>query len=137
MKRLVISCSSDLISAVTRGKTVTLKHFLIGVGLHNITGLKTPIKILSHLDHCIDYNLVCEIETAQAEEALKCLEETQNDSYENEKQVLTYWWTDIGVHDAIDSTHIFSRNKSILQSTVLYSYLLIQKESCNCFLLYF
>ena len=36
-------------SAVTRGKVVTLKHFLLGVGLHNITGLKTPIKILSHL----------------------------------------------------------------------------------------
>ena len=71
MKRLVTSYSSDLITGVTQGKVVTLKHFLIGVGLHNITGLKTPIKILSHLGHCIDYNLVCEVETAQAEAALK------------------------------------------------------------------
>ena len=73
MKQLVTSYSSDLITGVTRGKVVTLKHFLIGVGLHNIT-----IKILSHLGHCIDYNLVCEVETAQAEAALKSLEEQTN-----------------------------------------------------------
>ena len=37
-KRLVSSYSSDLISAISGGKVVTLKHFLLGVGLHNITG---------------------------------------------------------------------------------------------------
>ena len=67
LKRTVSSFASDLISAVTRGKVVTLKHFLLGVGLHNITGLKTPIIILSRLGHCINYNLVCEAETSQAE----------------------------------------------------------------------
>ena len=66
IKRLVHSYGSDLIHGVTRGKVVTLKHFLIGLGLHNITGLKTPIKILSHLGHSIDYDLVCEVETAEA-----------------------------------------------------------------------
>ena len=43
MKRLVLSYSSDLIAAVARGKVVTLKQFLLGIGLHNITGLKAPI----------------------------------------------------------------------------------------------
>ena len=71
IKRLVHSYGSDLIHGVTRGKVVTLKHFLIGLGLHNITGLETPIKILSYLGHSIDYNLVCKVETAEAEAAQK------------------------------------------------------------------
>ena len=135
MKRLVTSYSSDLITGVTRGKVVTLKHFLIGVGLHNITGLKTPIKILSHLGHCIDYNLVCEVETAQAEAALKSLEEQTNelnvtDQLASSRQrVLTFWWADnfnqtietqTGHHGAIDSTHIveFSDTKIACASQV-------------------
>ena len=56
---------------------MTLKHFLIGIGLHNLTGLKAPIKILSNLGHSTNYNLVCEVETAEAELALKLLEEDQ------------------------------------------------------------
>ena len=63
-----------MIHGVTRGKVVTLKHFLLGVGLHNITGLKLPIRVLSHLGHCIDYDLVCDIETAEAEIAQKMYE---------------------------------------------------------------
>ena len=43
MKRLVLSYSSDLIAAVSRGEVVTLKQFLLGIGLRNITGLKAPI----------------------------------------------------------------------------------------------
>ena len=64
---LVNSFSSDLIAAVSRVKVVALNYFLVVFGLHNITGLKRPIKILSHLGHCIDYNLVYEVETVQVE----------------------------------------------------------------------
>ena len=46
MKRLVYPYGSDLVHGMTHGKVVTLKHFLNGLGLHNITGLKTPIKNL-------------------------------------------------------------------------------------------
>ena len=67
LKWTVSSFASYLTSALTRGKVVTLKHFLLGVSLHNITGLKTTIKILSHLGHCINYDLICEAETSQAE----------------------------------------------------------------------
>ena len=55
---------------MANGKIVTLKHFLSGLGLHSITDLRMPIKVFSHLGHCIDYNLACEIETAEAEIAL-------------------------------------------------------------------
>ena len=72
IKRLVHSYGSDLKHGLTRGKVVTLKYFLIGLGLHNIlTGLKTPIIILSHLGHSIDYNLGCKVEIAEAEAAQK------------------------------------------------------------------
>ena len=120
MKRLVLSYSSDLIAAVSRGKVVTLKQFLLGIGLHNITGLKAPIRILSHLGHCIDYNLVCEIETTQAEEAIKQLESMERSTSATDTE-LTYWWADnfnqtletqTG-HGAIDSTHIVEFSEGI------------------------
>ena len=97
---------------------VTLKHFLIGLGLHNITGLKTPIQVLSHLGHSISYDLVCEVETAEAEAAQKWMSESQspqqNQDPSNRDIVLTYWWFDnfnqkleaqTGA-GTIDSTHI-------------------------------
>ena len=67
--RLIKSYSADLVHGVTKGKFITSKHFLLGLGLHNITGQKKPIQITNHLGHCIDYDLVCEVETAQAEAA--------------------------------------------------------------------
>ena len=94
IKRVVHSYGPDLIHGVhgvTRGKVVTLKHFLIGLGLHNITGLKTPIKILSHLGHSIDYNLVCKVETAEA--AQKWMSESQS-LQQIQESVFTYWWFD-------------------------------------------
>ena len=67
VERLSLSYTRDLIHGVTRGKLITLKHFLVGMGLHSITGQKLPIQMLSRLGHSVDYNTVCEIETAQAE----------------------------------------------------------------------
>ena len=93
MRRLILSNSSDLIASVSRGKVVTLKQFLLGVGLHNITGLKTPIRILSQLGHCIDYNLVCEIETSQAEETIKLLENMELTEASIDTPI-TYSWAD-------------------------------------------
>ena len=77
---------------------MSLKHFLIGIGLHNLTGLKAPIKILLNLGHSINYNLVCEVETAEAELALKLLEDDQGVHsllpISDNAKVLTYWWAD-------------------------------------------
>ena len=95
IKCIVHSFSSDLVHGVTRGKVITSTHFLLGVGLHNLPGLKTPIKILSKLEHCINYDLVCEVETAE-ELALKCTEDGHGiqplqPSNEN-ASLLTFWW---------------------------------------------
>ena len=71
IERLIHSFSSNMIHVISRGKVMTEKHFLLGLGIHNITGQKLPIKILHELGHSIEYNKVCEIETAQAELAIK------------------------------------------------------------------
>ena len=38
-KRLIDSYNADIIHGMSRGTVITLKHFLLGVGLHNLTGL--------------------------------------------------------------------------------------------------
>ena len=123
IKWLVNSYGLDLIHGVTRGKVITFKYFLIGIGLHNITGLKTPAKILSNLNHSVDYNFVCETETAEAKKAqsfflndgtLQPLEPVTPEAV-----VLTYWWADnfnqklesLTGHGVIDSTHIVEFSK--------------------------
>ena len=100
---------------MTYGKVIALKHFLLGVGLHYITGLKLPITILSHLGHCIDYNLVCEVETAEAEVAEELYKKTTGAHLQpSDTPTLAYWWPDnfnqildsSTGHGVINSTHI-------------------------------
>ena len=95
LKRFIDSYGSDLIFIVTDGKVIMFKYFLLGVGLHNITGLKWPLIILSHMGHWFDNNLVCEIETAETEIAQKLYE---NGICEQpllvETSVLAFWWAD-------------------------------------------
>ena len=89
--------SSDMIHAVTHGKVLTDKHILLGLSIHNITGQKKTIQIFNRLGHCIDYNKVCEIETAEAEvaQAVAANECTIPIRPLNaEDVVLTHFWTD-------------------------------------------
>ena len=37
--RVVESYAADLVHVVSRGEIITSKHFLLGLGIHNITGL--------------------------------------------------------------------------------------------------
>lgn len=68
--RLIDSYSTDFIHGVSREKVMTSKHFLLGLGLHSITGQKQVAVINNKLGHCISYDKMCEIETALAEAAL-------------------------------------------------------------------
>ena len=67
--RLIDSYMADRIHAVTRGKVMTAKHFVLGMGLHNMTRSKKLIQLINKLGHCIDYNAVCDILTAQAQKS--------------------------------------------------------------------
>ena len=56
-----------MIHAVTRGKVLTAKHFALGMGLDKMTRSIKLIQLVNKLGHCIDYNSVCGILTAQAQ----------------------------------------------------------------------
>ena len=71
MIRFLESYKAHLIFGITRGKCLTAKPFLLPTGLHNITGSRTVIDVLSHLGHCVDYDKTCQIETAQAKKNQK------------------------------------------------------------------
>ena len=69
--RLVNSFAKDITSTVSRGKKIQYKQLILGQGLHNLTGSRKVIDALHKLGHCMSYNTVCEIETAQTECALE------------------------------------------------------------------
>ena len=97
VQRLVYSYSSDLIHGVSQGEILTLKHFLVGPGIHNLTGQKLPIKILSNLGHSADYKTVCQLETAQAEVAQLLYDQGTSSGLKpssNDTYVFTYFWAD-------------------------------------------
>ena len=74
-----------------------LKHFTLGVGLHNITGQQLPIRILSHLGHCLDYKTVCQSETAETEVARQLYHEGACPglrAISEDDVVLTHFWAD-------------------------------------------
>ena len=65
--RIVRSIADDLVYNISNRSIVTLKHRLLALGLHGMAGQKQSILLLSQLGHCISYDAVREIETAQAE----------------------------------------------------------------------
>ena len=126
LTRLIESYTPDLIHGVTRGKVITTKHFLLGLGLHNITGQRLPIHILHRLGHCTDYNFVSAIKTAQAETAQ--MPATESGALplkpaSRTETVLTYFWVDNSDMNLDTQT-----GKGALNSTHLVAF---QEESQN------
>ena len=54
---------------------MTLKHYLLGLGLHNLMGQKLSIRILSLLGHTVTYDSVTSAETVIAEASQLLYEE--------------------------------------------------------------
>ena len=111
------SYSADFIHGVSRGQVVTAKHFLVGLGLHNITGQKKAVEVLNHLGHSVSYTSVCDIETAQAQKAQLLAIESQSLPLKpatSNDTILTYFWVDnfdlntetVGGSGAINTTHL-------------------------------
>ena len=71
LPRLVESFCADFVHAVSKGEVITPKHYLLSLGMHNMTGQKLPIQIVNKLGHCISYPETCEIEAAFAELSIK------------------------------------------------------------------
>ena len=69
--RIMKSMSDDIVYFLSNGNVLTLKPTLVGCGLHSMEGSSKSVKILYKLNNSISYDRVREIETAQAETALK------------------------------------------------------------------
>ena len=108
-----------MINAISKNKIVTPKHYLVGLGIHNVTGQKVPVQVMSRLGHSISYSQVCEIETSFAELALHKAEnefEVLPILPESDEIVLTNFWVDnfnvkvekIGGTSAANTTHLMA-----------------------------
>ena len=69
--RLVESFCANFVHAASKREVITPKHYLLSLGMHNITGQTLPIQIVNKLGHCISYPKTCEIETALAKLSIK------------------------------------------------------------------
>ena len=94
--RHVDSIIQDIVNSVSNGNVATLKHILIGCGLHSLTGSKKIIQILNRLNNSCTYERVRQIETAQAELAQQF---TKRDfplplvpKDESSKVFVRFWW---------------------------------------------
>ena len=96
LPRLVESFCADFVHAVSKGEVITPKHYLLSLGMHNVTGQKLPIQIANKLGHCISYPKTCEIETALAELSIKQSKELNILPIlpVAEEIIPTYFWVD-------------------------------------------
>ena len=132
IQRLIRSFSCDLVHGVTAGKILTLKHYLVGLGFHNMGGQKLLVQILNLLGHSVSYDTIRSSETAlaelnqlQSEMGASCgLYPKSNDGF-----VHTYFWADNfnkkveGKNTSmIDSTHMIKfqerHNESLYQNII-------------------
>ena len=96
LPRLVESFCADFVHAASKGEVITPKHYLLSLGMLNMTGQKLPIQIVNKLGHCISYPKTCEIETALAE--LSITQSKEHDIFlilpVAEEIIPTYFWVD-------------------------------------------
>ena len=67
----VDSMIDDVIHSISNGDIYTVKHILMGCGMHSISGSRQDIDIMHKMNNCCSYDLVRAIETAQAELAIE------------------------------------------------------------------
>ena len=94
--RLVESFCADFVHAASKGEVITPKHYLLSLGMHNMTGQTLPIQIVNKLGHCISYPKTCEIETALAKLSIKQSKELNILPIlpVAEEIIPTYFWVD-------------------------------------------
>ena len=63
---LADSFSQDLKHGITKRKVIMEKHFLIWLGVHNLTGKKNIVEILNKFGHSLSYSAASGILTAYA-----------------------------------------------------------------------
>lgn len=69
IERIVDCLTQDIVFNVLHRKVPLKKQFLLGLGLHSLSGSRQIIEILFKFGHCVSYDYVCDVETAYAEVA--------------------------------------------------------------------
>ena len=95
--RLIEPYAADMIYGVTKENMIPAKHFLLALGLHNITGKQMVVGINKKLGYCINYNTTREMETTQAMRAQQLAAKSSIFSIianSDKIIVLPYFWED-------------------------------------------
>ena len=120
LSRLIESFTADLVSAVSKGKVTTPKHYLVGLGIHNLTGQRAPVEIMNKLGHSISYPKVCDIETSLAEHVIEKSEDFNVLPLlpsDDEQIIPTWFWVDnfdvkvekqMGESGSVNTTHLMA-----------------------------
>ena len=69
INRIANSLAQDIVYNVLQRKVPLKKQFLLGLGLHSLSGSRQIIDILFRFGSCVSYDYVCDVETAYAEAA--------------------------------------------------------------------
>ena len=95
--RLIESYAADMVYGVTKENMIPAKHFLLALGLHNITGKQMVVGINKKLGYCKNYNTTREMETTQAMRAQQLAAKSSIFSIianSDKIIVLPYFWED-------------------------------------------
>lgn len=97
IRRIVDSYAADFVYGVSG--ELTAKHYLLGHGLHCMTGNKESVLVTNRLGHSASYDTILDIETAQAQKAVELMNSantsilTLRPKYP-EQTVLIFFWAD-------------------------------------------
>ena len=96
-KRKANAIAEDIVFAASNSTFLLKKPVLLGIGVHNLTGQAQLVSELSRLGHCISYDQVRRIETAQAEQTNRMIENGYHLPLlpnSNSETVHTFFWWD-------------------------------------------
>ena len=94
---LIESYAAYMVYGVTKENMIPAKHFLLALGLHNITGKQMVVGINKKLGYCKNYNTTREMETTQAMRAQQLAAKSSIFSIITNSDkiiVLPYFWED-------------------------------------------
>ena len=69
INRIANCLAQDIVYNVLQRKVPLKKQFLLGLGLHSLSGSRQIIDILFRFGNCVSYDYVCNVETAYVEAA--------------------------------------------------------------------